>query len=403
MTSHPPIDGFWPVITSFANLSRATRRAARGKRRAREVARFLAHEEPELLRLQRELLEGTWRPGRPTTFVIRDPKERVITAAPFRDRVLHHALIDPLEAELDARLLPHSFACRRGRGQHRALAQAQWLLRRHAWFLKMDVAKFFASLDHEVVLGTVRATIAEAPVVDLFEKIVRAPAGVTRGLPIGHLTSQWLANLVLGRLDARVVDGLRVSGYVRYMDDFVLFGPSKASLRVAEGEIVAKLAALRLAPKASATILAPCHVGLPFLGWRIYRATMRVRPENLRRTRRRIRCREAQARAGLLGEKELADAVRAAIEHLRHGNTLSLRRAWFSGTDQDTGTSHRLLDQPRQPGRQLRQRGPQRAVGEPQRQRADESQRQLRRAARQDVTPPDVAVAGLPARSRSAT
>ena len=402
MTGLRPIDGFWAEITSFANLSRATRRAARGKRRTRDVARFLAQEELELLRLQRELQDGTWRPGRPTTFLIRDPKERVITAAPFRDRVLHHALIDPLEVTLDARMLPHSFACRRGRGQHRAMAQAQWLLRRHAWFLKMDVAKFFPSLDHEVVLGTVRELIAEAPVVELFETIVRAPAGVGRGLPIGHLTSQWLANLVLGRLDAHVVEALRVPGYIRYMDDFVLFGPSKAALRAAMGEVVAQLERLRLAPKITATILSPGHVGLPFLGWRVYRGTMRVRPENLRRTRRRIQCREAQARAGLLGEQQLAAAVRSTIEHLRHGNTLSLRRAWFSGADHDTGTGQRLLDQPRQPGRQLRQRGPQRAVGEPQRQHADESQRQPRPASRQDVTPPDGAVAGQPARPRSA-
>lgn len=402
MSGLPPIDGVWPEITSFANLRRATKRAARGKRRTRGVACFLAQEEAELLRLQRELEGGTWRPGRPTTFVIRDPKERVITAAPFRDRVLHHALIDPLEEALDARMLPHSFACRRGRGQHRALAQAQALLRQHAWFLKMDVARFFPSLDHEVVLGILGAWIAERRVLDLFAKVVRGPAEESRGLPIGHLTSQWLANLVLGRLDAQVVEELSIPGYLRYMDDFVLFGASKAALRTAHDEVVARLGQLRLAPKTTATILSPCHVGLPFLGWRIYRGTMRVRPENLRRTRRRIQQREKQARAGVLDEQQLADAVRSAIEHLRHGNLRSLRRAWFSGAGHDTGTGHRLLVQPREPGRQLRQRSPERAVGEPQRQRADESQRQPRCAARQDVTPPDGAIAGSPAWPRSA-
>jgi len=401
-----PIDEVWNDITSFANLRRAARRAARGKRQVKGVARFLLREEPELLALQRELGDGSWRPGRPATFVIRDPKERVITAAPFRDRVVHHALIDPLEPLLDACLLPHAFACRRGKGQHRAVPQAQALLRQHAWFLKMDVAKFFPSLAHDVVLATVDALVADARTRALFSAIVRGGGAAECGLPIGHLTSQWLANLVLGRLDAFVVCELRAGGYVRYMDDFVVFGASKRELRAAHDAIVVRLAALRLAPKARATMLAPGHVGLPYLGWRIYRGTVRVRPENLRRSRRRIATREAQWRRGLLDERQLADAVRSVIAHLRHGSTLALRRAWLGGAaigqDADTGTDPRLLVEPRQPRRQLQRRRPQRAVQQPQQERADEPQHEPRRAPRQDVTQPDGAVAGIPARPRSA-
>ena len=146
------IGGVWDKITSFANLARAATRAAAGKRWQRGVAAFLERLEPNVLALQRALRDGSWRPGTPTTFAIRDPKPRTITAAPFADRVVHHALIDVLEPSLDRRKAPHSFACRRGMGQHRALRHAQRLVRRWPWFLQLDVARFFPSLRHDLVV-----------------------------------------------------------------------------------------------------------------------------------------------------------------------------------------------------------------------------------------------------------
>ncbi len=191
------------------------------------------------------------------------------------------------------------------------------------------------------------------------------------------------------------------------MDDFVVFGASKRELRLTHDAIVAELAALGLEPKARATVVAPCHVGLPFLGWRIYRGTMRVRPENLRRSRRRIAVREQQCRRGALDERQLSDAVRSVVAHLRCGDTMALRRRWFASEPSiddatNTGTVRRLLVEPQQPRRQLQQRRSQRTVRQPQQERADDPQQRPRRARRQDVTPPDGAVAAQPARSRSA-
>lgn len=126
------IGSVWETIVSFDNLCSAAIAAARGKRTVRGVARFMERLEPEVLQLQRELRSDSYRPGASTTFVVHDPKTREITAAPFRDRVVHHALIDPLEPWLDRRMIAHSYACRRGRGQHRALGRATRLLRGHA-------------------------------------------------------------------------------------------------------------------------------------------------------------------------------------------------------------------------------------------------------------------------------
>lgn len=324
------IGGVWDEITSFANLLRATTRAARGKRATKGVAMFLQRREPELLALQRELIEGTWRPGPPSTFTIHDPKVREITAAPFRDRVVHHALIDVLEPWFDRRMVPHSFACRRGKGQHAALRHAQRLVRQHPWFLKLDVKSFFPSLAHDVVLAVLRCVVKDRRAFALCEVLVRHGGVDGRGLPIGNLTSQWFANLVLDRMDHWLVEEVRVPGYVRYMDDFVVFGPDKASLRAWLLAIVAFLDGLGLRLKERATILAPVHQGLPFLGCRIHRGTVRVRPENLARHRSRLRQRERQFAHELLDEQQLADCVRSSIAHMKHSNTLGLRRAWFA-------------------------------------------------------------------------
>jgi hypothetical protein len=114
------VGGLWREIASFSALTRAAHRAALGKRQVLGVARLLERLEPEALLLERELGDGTWRPGRPHTFEVHDPKTRTITAAPFRDRVVHHALIDRLEPIFDRRMVFESFACRKGKGSHAA-------------------------------------------------------------------------------------------------------------------------------------------------------------------------------------------------------------------------------------------------------------------------------------------
>jgi len=322
----------WDEITSFPNLCRAARRAARGKRRQAGVARFLERLEPEALALRRELLEGVWRPSLPTTFAIHDPKTRTITAAPFRDRVVHHALVDPLEALFEAALVPQTFACRRGKGTHRAIEHARSLVRTHGWFLKLDVRHCFESIGHSLVLETLAGLRLEEPVTDLCARLLAGPEErLGAGLPIGNLTSQWFANLVLGRLDRFVMAEIRPAGYARYMDDFVLFSDGKGCLREAQVRIGSWLRAeLGLALKEEATSLAPAREGLPFLGWRLHRGVTRLRPRNLRRLRGRIARRRWELREGRIGPSALAACLRSLAAHLAHGDTLGLRRMLFA-------------------------------------------------------------------------
>jgi hypothetical protein len=170
--------------------------------------------------------------------------------------------------------------------------------------------------------------VADAQALELCRRVLGGPEeALGRGLPIGNLTSQWFANLVLGRIDRFVIEELENPGYVRYMDDFALFADDKLRLR-ADLERIEEFVRdkLGLALKEHATILAPVSQGMPFLGWRIYRGVTRLRPENARRTRRRLRHRRWELRTGRIAADRYAAAVQSVLAHLDHGNTLGWRR-----------------------------------------------------------------------------
>ena len=135
-------------IAAFGPLRRAALRAARGHRTSPEVANFLADLEREVLALERELLAGTWTPRPLTTFHIREPKPRTISAAAFRDRVVHHAVCAELDPVFEARGDKDSYACRPGKGSHAAVLRAQAHARQHPWFVKLDVRHFFETILH---------------------------------------------------------------------------------------------------------------------------------------------------------------------------------------------------------------------------------------------------------------
>lgn len=324
--------GLWDQVTAFPALLAAARRAARGKCNARSVARFLERIEPEALALEREFQDATWKSGPVATFEIQDPKPRTITALPFRDQVVHHALIGVLEPVFERRMIADSYACRVGKGAHRALDRAQHFVRRFAWFLKLDVKSFFDSVEHEVMQETLARVVKDRRVLDLCATILAGPGGSSSrgsGLPIGALTSQWFANLLLDRLDHFVKEDLRVAGYVRYMDDFVLFDERRGRLAEAHEEVRRFLAGrLRLALKDRATILAPVSQGLPFLGWLVFRGLRRLRPQNRRRYRWRLRLRAGEVQLGRRSPASYRQAVASVYELMRHGATRALRQVW---------------------------------------------------------------------------
>ena len=160
------------VLCDPAHLIRSARAAARGKKKRPDAARFLLDMEPECFRLADQLASGEWMPGSYQTFTIREPKPRLISAAPFRDRVVHHAIVSILEPHFERRFVAHSYACRKGKGTHRALERAAELSRKRKFVLQGDLSKFFPSIDHEILKGEVRRVIADEQLLAVLERII---------------------------------------------------------------------------------------------------------------------------------------------------------------------------------------------------------------------------------------
>jgi len=331
----------WAGVVSWPNLVLAARKARRGKRDREVVQRFEFQQERELLRLQRELESGAYQPGAFTTHHISRPKPRLISAAPYRDRVVHHAVMNVLEPILDRHFHPDSYACRTGKGTHAAARRLQALMRRFPFAVQFDVVKFFPNIDHEILKGQFRRLLKDRRVLALLDLIVDAsneqegeadwfpgddlfaPFVRRRGLPIGNLTSQWFANWYLTGFDHRLTSGLRVGGYVRYCDDFVLLDRTRERLRALVPLVAEALVALRLRHHARAHV-APVRAGRVFVGFRVTPAFRRLRNVAVRRFLARLgRYRRAHAR-GRLSREAVHRRLVGWLGHAEQGDNLAL-------------------------------------------------------------------------------
>lgn len=340
----------WPQFLEWSNWRLAYQRCRRRKRFQPAAVAFDFEWEAGLSQLRRELAEGTYQPGTYRHFTIHEPKERLISAAPFRDRIVHHALVNILEPLFERRFIHDSYACRRGKGTHAAIARAQQYLRCHAWYLKTDIVKFFPSIDHECLLQRVAKVVTDPHIVGLLrlllstgvEALPEAPPRHyfpgddlfailrPRGLPIGNLTSQFLANVFLDPVDHFIKEQLRVPGYVRYCDDLLLFGESKAEMWRVVDCLRERLAGVRLRLHADKTQVAPCAVGVKFLGFRVLPHGLRMTRQGVQRFVRRRRRQQRRFARGELTAHEVSLSIAAWLAHARRACAPGLRRDLLS-------------------------------------------------------------------------
>jgi len=319
----------------FHNLCAAARRTAQGKRGTNSAAWILFHLETQVLEVQRELKAGTYRPRAYRTFSISDPKSRTISAAHIRDRVVHHALCDVLEPVFERVAIFDSYACRKGKGSHAAVQRVRHFSRSQPCYLKLDIRKFFETVDHGVLKTLVRRVVKDPRVhwlVDMFidHGAPGSPPGM--GMPIGNLTSQHFANFYLHTLDHMIKETLGVHGYVRYMDDMILFGPSAGALhdqrRRIEGFVRKEL---RVCIKDEATVVAPINEGIGFLGMRIWPSVIRLDGTSRIRFIRKAKARMAEIDSDTGDEAEALRSLESLVGHVSKADTRSLRRSVFYG------------------------------------------------------------------------
>lgn len=322
--------GLYPQICSFDALFKAYKKAKSGTRKTEEACRFFYRLEPELLLLQQELQQQNYQPGPYRYFEVNDPKRRTIAVAPFRDRVVHHAVVAALEPIFERCFIVDSYATRKGKGTHAAVFQAQRCLRQTGWYLKADIHKYFDSVNQETLLDLIARKVKDPDLLRLIGLIIRNGGRDGLGLPIGNLTSQFFANVYLNHFDYFVKETLRVRRYVRYMDDFVLFSTGKEALKAWLPAVEDFLGSeLRLRLKPEELRLHPAAHGLPFLGVRIFPQLIRFLPEHSRRIRQKISDKTAAWEAGRLPEARFVDSMNSYHAHLSVFHTDALRRQAF--------------------------------------------------------------------------
>lgn len=319
-------------VVSFDNLLLAAGKALKGKKHTDSASAFYFNMENEILSLQEELEEKKYKPRPLKFFVVREPKVRKIGAAEFRDRVVHHAICHVLEPIFEKSYIYHSYACRKDKGTHRAIKQAQRYCRKYEYFLKCDIEKYFAGIPHQVLKQILSDRFKDPGLLWLLDIIIDSTDSGDRGIPIGNLTSQHFANFYLDKMDHFIKDVLQVKGYLRYMDDFILFGPDKVKLHLLKAKVTDFLSGtLLLKLKEESTLVAPCYTGVPFLGFRIFPGIIRIKKENKNRWLKNLKKRVREFEAGLIDEEKYSRCLASMAEHLKIANTYHFRRKVFHG------------------------------------------------------------------------
>ncbi len=339
----PPISDAFFRLCSFENLYQAWRAAARRKRYRASTLEFSYRWENQLFHLQQELLSGAYQPGAYHRFKIHEPKQRLISAAPFRDRVLHHALCQIIEPRFEEVFIVDSYANRVHKGTHKAIARFQQFARKYPWVIRMDIRRHFESIDHEILLTLLAKKIPEAELLVLVNLILSS--GVQqdsilsslfpgddlfamlrpKGLPIGNLTSQFWSNCYLHPLDLFIKRELSCKAYLRYVDDFALFHKSKSQLWEWKQAIIERLSQLRLRIHETRAQVMPTAVGSPWLGMVIYPEYVRLKGRKKNFSRRRLRAYYQQYYQGEISFAEFDARVKGWINYVGHADTWGLR------------------------------------------------------------------------------
>lgn len=316
------IGNLYERIVDWDNLVLAFYLARKGARDSLTAQKFEANLGREIASLIEELDAREVKSAGFTRFKIYDPKEREITAPAFRDRVLHHAIMNVCEPYFDSWLIYDSYACRIGKGRLRALQRATEYARRHPWYVKMDIRAYFASIPHETLLIALRRKFKDPDLLELFEKMLGWYAmNGGRGLPIGSLVSQHLANFYLGAADRLIKEKLRLRGYVRYMDDFVIWGNDRAEVKACWQEVVRYVSEeLGLEVKRGG-YMGRTSQGMDFCGFRVFPGWRVLN----RRSRRRFRV-KLQKLMSLEDEHEQQVCSGSLFAFAMEGNTWQFRR-----------------------------------------------------------------------------
>lgn len=326
------IGNLFENFASYSNLHKAFKKAMKGSKGKGESVEYFFNMENVLIELKKEIESNNYEPSDYRYFTIYDPKERKIAVAPFKDRIVHHAIVNILEPIYEKIFIYDSYATRKKKGSHKAIKRAQEFLKKNKWFLKTDINKYFENMNHEILLNIIKRKIKDKKLIYVIEKIMNKGGENGVGLPIGNLTSQFFANVYLNNFDHYVKEELKTKCYIRYMDDIVVFSNDKGMLLDVRNNLRDFLLNnLKLQLKDSETIINQRLNGLSFLGVRIFPNLIRIKRENLKRSMTKYKRNIEKFRDGKIEEKYFLQSMASIIGHLKNFNSYSLRKNIYLG------------------------------------------------------------------------
>lgn len=346
------INEVFDSICDFEELYAAYRDARKQKRYRRDVMEYAEQLEANLITTQNELIWGMYEVGPYRPFYVTIPKLRLVMALQFRDRVVQHALYRCMNPFYDKLFIEDSYACRIGKGSHKAADRLQYWMRQVSrkpgapwYYLKLDISKYFYRVNHRTLLDILKTRIADERLLRLLDTIINSedtafglPSGMAPeecpddmwltdvGMPIGNLTSQMFANIYLNEVDQYAKHGLRIHYYIRYMDDIIILHQDKAQLANFRDEIADFLRDNLQLDLNKKTAIRPVALGVDFVGYRIYATHRKLKKSTAYRIMRRTKTLSLQLAAGEITREEFDRVIASYRGVLSHCNSHGLRQ-----------------------------------------------------------------------------
>ena len=327
-------------LHSTENLLSAFAKAKKGKSKKNYVVNFESNLERNIAILKRDLRLNKYNPSRLRKFIIRDPKTRTIHSSIFRDRIVHHAIINVIKPFYENIFIYDSFASRKNKGSHLAVERFESFVRKvssngkkinnpfnnnsiKSYVLKADIKHYFATIDHKVLLNILKKKIADEELIKLIETILNSfDTNIQgKGLPLGNYTSQFFANVYLNNLDYFVKHRIKAKCYIRYVDDFVILHKNKNVLYDYKNKIEKYLKFLKLELHQEKSEIHALRNGITFLGYRIFYHYRLLRKRNIRYFKRRLEEKLELYRREIISEKELSSFINGWMGYSSFANT----------------------------------------------------------------------------------
>ena len=348
------IKGLFAKIIDFENLYEAWDAARKGKRYRAEVMKFSSNLESNLIDIQNHLIYGTYRVGRYRPFFVYEPKKRLVMALPFRDRVVQWAIYRQLFPLIEKQFIDDSYACRRGKGTHKAADKLQYWLRQtdrkkdKYYYLKLDISKYFYRVDHAVLIDLLRRKIRDGPLLSLLVTIINSedthfglPVGCDPdaisfdewlddvGMPIGNLTSQMFANMYLNEVDQYIKHELKIKYYARYLDDSILILHTKQEARFALEKIRTFLKEKLKLELNSKTQIFKGKQGVNFCGYKINEYRLKLRNKGKRKLKDKVKSLKRKIKNGEMNSNEAHVLLAGNWGYVKWANIHNLEEKLF--------------------------------------------------------------------------